>query len=92
MGSITTESGYRFDHVRRCRKCGRKPRVRTGYVGFDDGTGPFVVMCDHGTPLEDQPEGQMDLMMSRSWYKTRAAANWNRMMREYNPTHKGEGR
>ena len=81
MTSITTESGYRFDHVRRCR-CGRKPKVITGYEGFDDGTGPFVVSCDHGVPLEDQPEGRMNFAMSRSWYKTRAAANWNRMMRE----------
>jgi hypothetical protein len=81
MASITTESGYRFDHVRRCT-CGRKPKVSTGYEGSDDGYGPFLVFCDHGMPLEDQPDGQMNFSMARSWYKTRAARNWNLMMRE----------
>ena len=89
MASMTTDSGYRFDHVRRC-SCGRKPTVITGYKGFDDGTGPFVVSCDHGVPLEEQPEGRMNFSMSRSWYKTRAAANWNRMMREHQSAE-GEG-
>lgn len=79
MGSIYV-NGTRMDHVRRC-SCGRKPEVSTGYKGFDDGTGPFLIICDHGVPLEDQPEGRMNFSMSRSWYKTRAAANWNSMMR-----------
>lgn len=82
MASITTESGYRFDHVRRCH-CGRKPEVSTGYVGFDDGDGPFLVFCDHGVPMDQQPEGQRKYVMSRSWYKTRAARNWNLMMRKH---------
>lgn len=80
MASIYV-NGTRMDHVRQCH-CGRKPEVTTGYVGFDDGTGPFIISCDHGTPLNEQPEGRLHLAMSRSWAKTRATRNWNRMMRE----------
>ncbi|WP_446325496.1 hypothetical protein [Blastomonas sp. CACIA14H2] len=81
MTSIITASGYRFDHVRRCH-CGRKPQVSTGYEGVDDGTGPFIVSCTHGVPLEDQPEGALNLTFARSWSKTRAARNWNALIRE----------
>lgn len=91
MASITTLSGHRFDHVRKCT-CGRKPKVITGYKGFDDGTGPFVVSCDHGVPLEDQPQDRLHFSMSRSWYKSRAARNWNAMMRDASPTPEKDDR
>jgi hypothetical protein len=67
--------GVRMDHVRRCGKCGRKPNIRTGYDGYE-GEGPFIIMCDHGTPLKDQPDDRLDFALSRSWYKSRAVANW----------------
>lgn len=91
MASFITESGYRFDHVRRCT-CGRKPRVITGYKDFDNGMGPFVVSCDHGVPIEEQPEGWLNFSMSRSWSKTRAARNWNQMMRPATPNPAPEER
>lgn len=76
----------RLDHVRRCT-CGRKPEVRTGYAGFDDGDGPFVISCDHGVPIESQAGGWLNFSMSRSWFKTSACRNWNRMMREARSPH-----
>ncbi len=81
MGSVMV-NGVRMDHVRRCH-CGRKPTIRTGYEGFDDGTGPFIILCDHGIPLADQPTDCLHLTLSRSWTKTRATTNWNRLIREH---------
>lgn len=72
--------GVRLDHVRRCGDCGRKPRVSTGCKGFE-GSGPFLIVCDHGVPLEDQPDDRMHYSMSRSWYKSRAVANWRNLWR-----------
>lgn len=67
--------GIRLDHVRRCGDCGRKPEVVTGYKGLE-GDGPFIISCDHGVPIKDQPDGHLRFAMSRSWSKTRAVANW----------------
>ena len=42
-----------------------------------------VAWCEtHGVPLEDQPEGALNITLARSWSKTRAARNWNALIRE----------
>jgi hypothetical protein len=77
----------RMDHVRRCH-CGRRPEISTGYQGFEDGFGPFVISCMHGlgSPVEQYEKvrrGELDAeryVLSRSWSKTRAVANWRRLM------------
>lgn len=81
MASVFVD-GVRMDWFRTCSTCGRKPVVRTGYEGFS-GDGPFLLVCDHGEPRREEyvPGEPLRFVMSRSWSKTRAVANWNRMNR-----------
>lgn len=80
-------NGVRMDHVRSCH-CGRRPEIMTGYKGFDDGTGPFVISCMHGRgdimeQYEKTRRGELDgerYVISRSWYKTRAVRNWRALI------------
>ena len=87
MASIKV-NGVRINWVRKC-KCGRKPEIATGYIGYDDGSGPFFIKCHHG--IDDKEFKQkMDSYVNtgkncpnyafvRSWSKTRAVKIWNEM-------------
>ena len=70
-----TVDGVRMDRPRACW-CGRRPTVSTGYDGFK-GSGPFLVMCEHGRARTDH------YVLSRSWYKSRAVKNWNALIRAH---------
>jgi hypothetical protein len=88
-GAKTTRSsmavdGVRMDRARRCW-CGRAPKVSTRYDGMEPGMGPFILKCDHGEAPVDTGYGVKmppRLIFCRSWSKTRAVANWNRLIRE----------
>ena len=86
MASIVID-GVRMDWPRRCKTCGRKPEVSTGYKDFEPGFGPFVIKCMHGLggimeQYEKVQRGEFDRerwQFARSWSKTRAVRNWNAM-------------
>lgn len=79
MGTVV--DGVRLGHVRRCA-CGRAPDIATTYVGFEPGTGPFIITCYCGAPEDAVNEhGFRPHHLSRSWSKTRAVRNWNQMVR-----------
>lgn len=87
----TRVNGVRLDYVRKCR-CGRRPNIRTGYEGFDDGTGPFIITCECGQSKDpkDHPYGIiLPRVMSRSWSKTRVVRNWNEIQRRPSPKDEG---
>jgi len=79
MPQIIVKSGpvaVKMPWVRRCH-CGRRPDISTGYTGYDVGTGPFLIRCNCG-----RGDDWQKCTFSRSWTKTRAVRNWNRMIRE----------
>ena len=87
MASITV-NGVRMNWVKKC-KCGRKPEIATGYIEYDNGTGPFFIECRHGMDKKEfdrkmdsyvnTGKGAPEYSFVRSWSKTRAVKIWNNM-------------
>lgn len=86
-----TVDGVNFGNVLACARCGRMPKVTTGYEGHGN-DGPFVFQCRCDT-TEEQMRAHFDFFgdprekprvtwqLYRSWSKTRAVRGWNGMQR-----------
>ena len=80
----TYYNGIRFDHIAKCKKCGRTPEIGTHYTNLktsSPGDGPFLIKCMHGKSF-DEAYDSGELRMARSWYKSRAVEVWRRINKQ----------